>query len=355
MEKIMKILTRSFLTLLLLCTVALAQPRRIPAQMLPYKALSSKSWIKPGVATSENPLVYVSVLTGLTSGVTDIYEISGGAANLVGQLDIGGGGAVAVDSQENVYVIEANYDGNLYQQDSHVYVYPRGSATSTFDFDAPGIGAQAMTVGADGTVYMTGQLYPNVNAFGAVKFAPGSTTPQTLPTDVQQPIYPTGLAVDSSGNLFAGWFGAAADPCMSGCVDSLLAGKKRWKNAVPDLAANSLAAGPFVLADGSLVFWTGVEGRFNYIETMHVGRKIPAQVTQLPPSLFGNGPLVASLNNDASEIWGTATGLSGAPGTNVYQIDYPSGNVSFSFPVNDPQEFFLIIGMAVSPTYYPAP
>lgn len=354
MEKIMSHLSRSFLAVLLLASVAFAQPHRIPAHALPYKNLGVKSWVKQGVDGSLNPLVYVSVLTGLTSGVTDIYEIAGGGATLVGQLDIGGGGAVAVDAQQNVYVIQANYDDNLFQQDSHVYVYPRGSATSIFDFDAPGIGAQAMTVGADGTVYMTGQLYPNVDAFGAIKFAAGSTTGQWLPADAQQPIYPTGLAVDAAGNLFAGWFGSSADPCWTGCVEELAAGKKKWKTSVPDLAANSLATGPFVLSDGSLVFWTGVEGRFNYIETMRAGKKTPSQVAQLPPALLENGPLVAALNGDGSEIWGTETGLGGAPGSSVYEIDYPSGNASFSFPVNDPQEFFLIIGMAVSPTYYPA-
>ncbi|MGH9641518.1 MAG: hypothetical protein ACRD3Q_03760 [Terriglobales bacterium] len=346
-------LTRSVLAALLLSSFVAAQPRHIPAGTLPYKSLGVASWIKSGVDTTSTPLVYVTVLTGLTSGVTDIYEIANGTATLVGQLDIGGGGPIAVDSQQNVYVIAANYDGNLYQQDSHVYVYPRGSITSTFDFDAPGFGAQAMTVDASGNVYMTGQLYPDTNSFGAMKFTAGGTTGQWLPADAQQPIYPTGLAVDSSGNLFAGWYGSSADPCWTGCVDELAAGKKKWKNTVPDLAANSMAAGPFALSDGSLVFWTGVEGRFNYIETIYPRHKTPTQVAQLPPDLFSNGPLTAALNEDGTEIWGTAWGFSGPPGTNVSEIDYPSGNVSFSFPVNDPQEFFLIIGMGVSPTYYP--
>ena len=354
-------LTRPFLAVLLFCVVASAAPPRVPLRIptnsLPYYSPSSKSWVAPRVAASENPLVYVTLLTGLTSGVTDIYEIANGTSTLVGELNQGGGGAVAVDSQQNVYIIQANYDDNLFQQDSHVYVYPRGSATSTFDFDAPGFGAEAMTVGADGTVYMTGQLYPNVDAFGAMKFASGSSTGQWLPTDSQQPFFPTGLAADSAGNLFAGWYGSAADPCNSGCVEELVPGTKKWKTRVPDLAANFLAAGPFVKADGSLIFWTAMETRFNYLETLSAGRKIPShsQVAQLPPALFTNGPLAAALNGDGTEIWGTETGLGGVPGSSVDQIDYPSGNVSLSFPVNDPQgTFFFIIGLAVSPTYYPA-
>jgi hypothetical protein len=62
----------------------------------------------------------------------------------------------------------------------------------------------------------------------------------------------------------------------------------------------------------------------------------------------------AALSSDGSEIWATETGLRGGPGASVYEVDYRSGSASFSFPVNDFQEFFLIIGMAVSPTYYPA-
>ena len=346
-------LTRSFLAVLLLSIAAAAAPLRIPAQALPYHAADIKSWVKPGLAASQNPLVYVSVLTGLTSGVTDIYEIANGSATLVGQLDQGGGGATAVDSQQNVYIIQANYDGNLYQQDSHVYVYAQGATQPFFDFDAPGFGAEAMTVGADGTVYMAGQLYPDVTSFGAMEFAGGSSNGQWLPADPRQPIYPTGAAVDPAGNLFVGWFGGPADPCLSGCVEELPAGKKKWKTRVPDLAANSLAAGPFALASNTVVLWTGIQGRFNYLETVLAGHKYPKEVAQLPPALFANGPLAAAINGDGTEVWGTETGLGGGPGSSVYQIDYPSGNVSFSFPVNDPQEFFLIIGFAVSPTYYP--
>jgi hypothetical protein len=132
-------LTRSFLAVLLLSSVVAAQPRRIPAHTLPYKSFGAKSWIKQGVDGSANPLVYVSVLTALTSGVTDIYEIADGNATLVGQLDIGGGGAVAVDAQQNVYVIQANYDDNLYQQDSHVYVYPRGTPPPHLISTHPGL------------------------------------------------------------------------------------------------------------------------------------------------------------------------------------------------------------------------
>jgi hypothetical protein len=357
MEKIMSNLIRSFLAALLFCVVAVAAPFRIPANALPDQSPDTENWVRAGIAASQNPLVYVTMLTGLHSGATEIYEIANGAATRVGHIYRGGGGALAVDSQQNVYIIEADYDQNLYERRSHVFVYPRGSAQPSRDFIAQGFGAQAMTVGVDGTVYMSGQLYPNINAFGAMKFAPGSSTGQWLPADAQQPIYPTGIAVDSSGNVFAGWLGSAADPCESGCIEELAPGKKKWTTRVPDLAANSLEAGPFVTADGSLIFWTGVETRFNFLETVSAGHRQPSlsQVAQLPPALFAFAPLAAALNGDGTEIWGTAIGLGGVPGSSVYQIDYPSGNVSLSFPVNDPKgRFFFIIGLTVSPIYYPA-
>jgi hypothetical protein len=355
MEKIMLRFTRLFFAVSLLSALAFAAaPPRIPKGTLPLKGRTIPSWIKPGVATSENPLVYVTVLTGLTTGVTDIYEIAGGAATLVGELNVGGGGALAVDSQENVYVIAADYDDNLYQQNSQVFVYPRGSTESSFNFTASGFGAEAMTVGSDGTAYMTGSFYPNVNQYGGFKFAAGSTTGVALPSDPQQPSYATGLSLDAGGNLFAGWFGGPADPCEDGCVEKLSANGKKWSNSIPDLAANAMSAGPFELSNGSQVIWTGVEGRFNYVETLTEGHKQPSQLAQLPVSLFLNGPLSAALSSDGTEIWATETGLGSGPGSNVYEVDYPSGNVSLSVAVNDPQEFFLIIGTAVSPTYFPA-
>jgi hypothetical protein len=355
MEKIMSKLASFFVAVFLMSVSAVATPRpHIPAKMFPTKGRPVQSWMKSTVAQTENPLVYVSVLTGLTTGVTDVYEIANGSATLVGQLNVGGGGAVAVDAEENVYIINADYDDNLYQQNSPVSVFARGSTDPFFTFQANGFAAEAMTVGPDGTVYMTGQMYPNTSTFGGMKFAAGSATRVALPTDTQSPIYPTGLALDASGNLFAGWYGAALDPCGSGCVEELVAGQKKWKNSVPDLAANALAAGPFELSNGSQVLWTGVAGRFNYIETLKAKRKNPSQVLPLPPALFTNGPLAASLSADGGDIWATETGLEAPPGSTIYEVDYPSGNLSTSFPVNDPDEFFLIIGMAASPTYYPA-
>src|SRR5689334_15341495 len=121
---------------------------------LPFAKSAPASWVSPRVRASEDQLVYVTYIVSLTSGATNIYDITPNGAQLVGTLDVGGGGPVAVDSQENAYVIQTNLDGNLYQLDAAVYEYARGSSQGTKLFDAPNLGAEAMTVGSDGTIYI---------------------------------------------------------------------------------------------------------------------------------------------------------------------------------------------------------
>jgi hypothetical protein len=329
----------------------------LPPSLATAHPVNSNSGKTVPLATPQNPLVYVTVLTALNAGVTDVYQISGGTALLTGTLNEGGGGPVAVDAQQNVYVAQANYDGNFYEEDTPVYEFAPGSSTGTLIFTATGLGAEAMTVGSDGTIYIAGQDFPDTTAFSVVKFSPPDYAPQALPIDSQQTEYPTGISVDSAGNVFVGWYTSMifpAGPCVYGCVEELAAGKNTWRLLVPDLAANFLAAGAIVQTDGSLVFWTDNPGRFNYVETVPAGKKYPSQVLQLSPTLFPNGGnAVIAMNSDASGLWSTVTGLAASTGTPVYEFNYPAGDEALSFPVNDPQVFFLITGMATSPAYIP--
>lgn len=354
-----------FVAVLLLCIVAVGAPLRIPDNILPYHSPDFKSWIRPYVANSQDTLVYVDVITSLTTGGTQIYDISNSSATLVGELNYGGGGALAVDSQQNVYVVQANYDQNFNPQDSHVYVFARGATQPFFDFDAPGFGAWAMTVGADGTVYMAGQLYPDTTTAAVMKFAPGNSIGQLLPSDKNQPQDPKGIAVDSAGNLFVGWqYGPEGPPrldpvtpCYFGCIESIAASQQgpggHWRTRVPELEASGLEAGPFAMANSSLMYWASNLGRYNYIITVPAKSQHPTQVAQLSPAMFPSDPWRAALNGDGTEIWGAMIGFLAGPGSSVYQIDYPSGNVSMSFPLVDPQPFYFAVSLAVSPTYYP--
>lgn len=308
-----------------------------------------------GMAAAQNPLVYVSFLTGLTTGGTDIYEITPSGAQLLGTLDHGGGGPVAVDAQQNVYVVDANLDSNLFQTTSPVYMYAPGSTQGQLLFNAPKFGAEAMTVAADGTIYIAGQV-PETTSFAVVKFAPPGYSPQVLRRG-QNPRFPTGISVDSSGNLFVGWLDsfrtAPIDACAGGCILELPAGQTTWRTRLPDLAANAMGAGPVATSDGSLIFWTDSPGRFNYIETVPSGAKYPSQVIPFSTALLAAGNLSLAFSAGGDELWITSTGLSGFIGTNVFGINYPSGTVATTFPVNDPPDLVFITGIAVSPAYVP--
>ncbi len=304
----------------------------------------------------QNTVVYVSFLTGLTSGGTDMYQITSGGAQLLGTTAQGGGGPVAVDAQQNMYTVQANLDDNFYQIDSAIYVSPPGSTQSTLLFTAEGIGAEAMTVAPDGTVYIAGQNYPDTTNYSVRKYSPPDYTGEILPADPQLIAYAMGISLDTGGNLFVGWLTGSADypfgPCTSGCIEELPAGGNTWQTRLPDLAANGMSGGPFVTTNGSLIFWTSLAGKFNYFETVPANRSYPSRVIQASPNLVGGNPVMA-FEGGGNEIWATGSGLGAGLGTNVVGLAYPSGTVQTQFQVNDPPDLILITGMAVSPSYYP--
>lgn len=305
-------------------------------------------------AAQQGDVVYTSLLTGLRSGVTDIYSIGANGATLTGRLDKGGGGPVAVDGQGDVYVIEANYDGNLFQQSTPVYVFAPGSRRPIRRFVAHGFGAQAMAIGADGTVYMAGPLYPDVNTYRVLKFAPGATRPTYLPIDHHDPTFPMGMAIDAGGDLLVGWLdgGTCQIADLVGCVDELAAGDSAWRVRLsPASAANDLDGGPLIAPDGQLVIHSSGLA-FSYISTIPVSGIAPSAVIQLPVGLFG-GQTALAFDGSGSTLWGLVTGL--ASDDMVHSVAYPSGAVGLSFPVTAPHnEPFFAIGLAVSPPDIPS-
>ena len=305
-------------------------------------------------SAQQGDVVYTSLLTGLRSGVTNIYSIGANGATLSGRLDKGGGGPVAVDAQGNVYVIQADYDSNLFQQNTPVYVFAPGSRTPIRRFVAHGFGAQAMTIGSDGTVYMAGPLYPNVNVYRVLKFAPGATRPTYFPVDHRAPSYPMGIAVDASGDLFVGWLdgGTCGISNLIGCVDELAAGDDAWRSRLSSAsAANDRDGGPLIAPDGQLVIHSSGIG-FSYISTIPPAGIAPSAVVQLPVGLFG-GQTAMAFDGSGTTLWGFVTGLSSDD--IVHSVSYPGGTVGLSFTVSAPhQEPFFATGMAVSPANIPS-
>jgi hypothetical protein len=301
----------------------------------------------------QNTLVYVSFITGTSSGGTNIYQVSSSGAELIGTANTGGGGPVAVDSQQNFYTVEADLE-NGYQVNSPVYMYPSGGTKGKLIFTASNFGASAMTVGPDGTVYLAGEDYPNTTDYSVMKFAPPDYVGQLLPADPQSPGIASGISLDAAGDLFVGWFAdntGVFSACSTGCIEELPVESQTWQTRLPDLAANDISAGPFVTSNGALIFWTAIGGAFNYFETVPAKQSYPSQVIQEPVNLFPNGgnPLLA-FEAGGSELWATVSGLKG---TDVLGIAYPAGNVSTRFTVNAPKNLLYITGIAVSPAYEP--
>lgn len=305
-------------------------------------------------SAAPNRLVYVSLITGLTSGVTNVYNATPNG-QLVASLNRGGGGPIAVDAQRRVYVVDADYDSNFVEINSRIFVYPPGATKPSRLLVANNFGAQAMAVARDGTVYVAGSKYPSSGGSEVLAFGPGSKTPRALPVDPRQPYFSTGMAVDAAGDVFVGWFSGsgrchlAETANFNGCVEELPAGQDKWKVRLSGVTANSLMGGPLLLSDGALVVHTAA-ANFNYLITYPSGRRIPLRVVPLSV-LPSNQESPMAFNAARNEIWGIQSGFSS--NNTLYGIDYPSGAVVASIPVNDGSSEFIVTGLAVSPAASP--
>jgi hypothetical protein len=312
----------------------------------------ARSWMSPGVASSNTQLVYASLINSVSTGETNVYEVAGSTLKLVGQLAVGGG-PITVDRDQNVYVSDTG--GDVLKWRAHtVYEFARGATKPKLVLH-PNRDAWNIVVAYDGTVYVAGASLGAKHLASIVRFAPGTTSGTPLPANfgALEDGEPTGMAVDSAGDLFVGWDDAGSPPqCNNVCVLELPAGKTSWQTLLSAHGpANSLIDGPFRDGSGNLVVFTDNLHQ-QLMLTFVPGGLMPTRAVVIP---LATGPLfAAALDAGGRSLWGENTLFNTSTPYTIYRLDYPSGTVALSFPI--PQSTTSIPadeGIAVSPAFYP--
>jgi hypothetical protein len=320
---------------------------------LEHSSVPIRSWMTSGIGSSHAQLIYASLITSGSTGETNVYEVSGNTLKLVGQL-VDGGGPVAVDRNQNVYVADAG--ANLFTSwpARSVYEFARGATKPKLVLHPNGL-VWNIAVGYDGTVYLASAATKAPHLGSILRYRPGSTIGTLLPMSLAlQAGLATGMVVDSAGDLFAGWQDEdGPPPCSNSCVLGLSAGATSWKTLLTgNGAANGLEAGPFLDEKGDVVVDTVQPSGDQHLMLGFVpGSLTPERVIVLPivrVSQFG-----AAFAADGTSFWFANTLLSGPP-FSILLLDYPSGNVKMSFPI--PETTPVVPsdeGIAVSPAFYP--
>jgi hypothetical protein len=319
------------------------------------KSIRTKSWFHPQTSSS-SPLIYASLITSISTGETNIYQQSGSSLELVGQLSEGGG-PIATDSKGNVYVAEAG-SNILGFVPRNIYVYRPGATAPSLVLDNPNYMTWSIAVSPSGTVYAAGlsvasssraiasvteyQL-PSTIPSPAPSATPQSITGTLLPAVSINPAVPTGLAVDASGNLFAGWIPNTGSPCvrgpLQGCGTELPVNGPPWRNYLPlGQAENDINAGPVLTANDAQTIVAG-SGGFEFLITFPKGSFVPSRVTPLTVSGAKAVPGIMSLAVDSGgeALWAAngflASSGSAALGYRIWKLQYPSGTVAVDYSI----------------------
>lgn len=341
------------------------------------RPVHTKSWFKRG-ATSSGPLIYASLVTSLSTGETNIYQQSGSTLALVGQLSEGGG-PIATDAKGNVYVAEIGSNALGYVS-RNVFVYQPGATSPSLVLENPNYTSWAIAVSAT-TAYVAGlSVASSGGTAGVMKYqlpatlpSPGSTpqpvTGTLLSAPITNPALPTGLAVDSSGNLFAGWIPYSGSHCLrgpiAGCGTELKSTGGPWTEYLPlGQAVNDIYAGPVLTANENQTI-VSIVGALEYLITFPKGSYVPSAVVSLPVFGTNNVPGIASLVVDPSgqALWAANAYLSVQGGGSstatfrIWKLLYPSGTVNLAFDLPQDTSSSLALpfnnAVAVGPAYAP--
>jgi hypothetical protein len=324
------------------------------------------AWVHAS-ATSTSPLVYVSLVTGIDSGITNIYQPSGSTLQLVGQLPVGGG-PVAVDSAQNVYVTDfGNLSSNQGYPQTQTFVYARGATTPKLVLQTTPFSTEAITVAHDGTVYEVGPPAA-YQPLQIMKWAPGATTGALLPSDPALPGTAANIAVDSSGNVILGvrlaqsdssgiYHGSDCVPVggVRGCIRELAAGSSTWTPFVPyGSAATNINVGP-LLGNGEVVVGDNEGGMFyDILVAFPNGSQTPSRIIPLDAASVDAQSL--TFGSDGTTLWAinSFSVFSATLSPRIWELGYPSGSVLMTYVL--PQSTLLLPfsnAIAVSPAYYP--
>lgn len=298
----------------------------LPSQ--PETASGQQAATVPALRQSRR-MLYVAGGINAPGWVT-IYRQGGNDQHKIGQITDGVDGPIctAVDDAENLYV--GNYGSGT------VTVYPPGQTSPSLTLKDAGKPV-GITVGRDGTVYVSDQGTGKVPPSGAsiLEYARGRTRP-SVTIALLDGEFPIGMALDSSGNLYAAIDRFSPDGLRErGDVYKVAPGSKTWIDL--GIALGALGQMAIDKQNDLLI----VDEKSNTVDVFRPGKKRPsAKIGGFPQaSIFG-----VAINKENTEIWVT-DGFWG----HVFGVSYPAGQIVDE--IARPRG--LAMGVAVSPATGP--
>jgi sugar lactone lactonase YvrE len=243
---------------------------RLPGTRTVAATAHVRGWLSPQAKSGKN-LIYVTSNDGsITSGVY-IYPLKGQDQAPSGLITAGTSApqGLSIDAQGDLFV--ANSGNNT------VTEYAPGTMSPSTTY-ANGVSAPFdVKVGSDGTVYVANTAGGPSGAGTVTEYAAESTSPERTLT--LSGYVATSLALDSSGNLYVGWFGFSA---FNVIVEEYAPGATTGTNLNLDLPSNSFPAyGLVVDPKGDLDVWyESLDHTVKYLAAFPPGATEPAFTIQ---------------------------------------------------------------------------
>lgn len=247
-----------------------------------------------------------------------------------------------VDDQRNLYVANSG--------SGTVTVYPAGSTSPSETLTGAGAPIQ-VTVSRDGTVYVanTGNLNNPSNA-SVLEYRRGHTRPsQTIIAFTKAGAYPSGVALDSSNNLYVA-FNRPCVGCTSGQQQNRRGGVLRFSPGASkgkDLGIRVDFAEDLIIDDKNDLILGAIctipEDPCSPWSRLYIyppGHNVPSKEL-----LIASGAVSQSLNHENSEIWTASPKINCPPCALIQAATYPGGHIVKKFD----GMYGFEVGVATSP------